>query len=62
MGNPYYAVILDKKGLIGIEWGVYGIPETFFVNHEGIIKYRIAGPLTKKKYNVIVSKIKNFKN
>ena len=62
LGIPYYAVILDKKGLIGIEWGVYGIPETFFVNHEGIIKYRIAGPLTKKKYNVIVSKIKNFKN
>ena len=34
LGNPYYDVLLDKKGKIAIDWGVYGIPETFIINNE----------------------------
>ena len=53
LGNPYTGVAVDKSGRIAIDWGVYGIPETFIVNSEGIIKYRHVGPITKKKYKKI---------
>ncbi len=61
LGNPYTHVLLDKTGKIAIEWGVYGIPETFVVNSNGIIKYRQAGPVTKKIYKKINSLIKEIK-
>jgi len=53
LGNPYSAVALDKKGKIAIDWGVYGIPETFIVDSNGIIKYRHVGPVTEKIYKRI---------
>ena len=53
LGNPYASVAVDKSGRIAIDWGVYGIPETFIVNSEGIIKYRHVGPITKKIYKKI---------
>ena len=58
LGNPYSVVIIDSKGRIGIDWGVYGIPETYIVNSKGIIKYRLVGSITKKNYNAFYSKIK----
>ena len=61
LGNPYRHVLLDKTGKIAIEWGVYGIPETFVVNSNGIIKYRQAGPITKKIYKKINLLIKEIK-
>ena len=61
LGNPYSDVLLDKKGQIAIDWGVYGIPETFVINSNGIIKYRQAGPITKKIYRKINSLIKEIK-
>ena len=48
MGNPYDYVGVDNKGLIGLELGVFGLPETFIVNSKGIIMYKHLGPLTKK--------------
>jgi len=53
---------MDGKGLIGIDWGVYGIPETFIVNSKGIIKYRLVGSITKKNYNAFYSKIKEIED
>ena len=53
LGNPYTDVAVDKSGRIAIDWGVYGIPETFIVNSRGIIKYRHVGPVTKKIYKKI---------
>ena len=41
---------LDNKGKIAIEWGVYGVPETFLINRDGIIIYRHAGPLLYDVY------------
>ena len=52
-GNPYNNVAVDKSGRIAIDWGVYGIPETFIVNSKGIIKYHHVGPVTKKIYKKI---------
>ena len=53
LGNPYTNIAVDKNGRIAIDWGVYGIPETFVVNSKGIIKYRHVGPITKKVYKKI---------
>jgi len=50
LGNPYKDILIDKNGRISIDWGVYGIPETFIVNSNGIIKYRHVGPITDKIY------------
>ena len=44
-GNPYDKIGIDKDGLLGIEWGVYGIPETFIINKKGQIIYKYTGPL-----------------
>ena len=61
LGNPYYDVLLDKKGKIAIDWGVYGIPETFIINSEGMIIHRQAGPITEEIYNKINLLIQRLK-
>ena len=53
LGNPYTDVAVDKSGRIAIDWGVYGIPETFIINSKGVIKYRHVGPITEKIYRKI---------
>jgi cytochrome c biogenesis protein CcmG, thiol:disulfide interchange protein DsbE len=45
-GDPYAKVGLDPDGRAGIDWGVYGVPETFVVRGDGTIAYKIVGPLT----------------
>ena len=61
LGNTYSVIPLDKYGNIAIDWGVYGIPETFIVNSKGIIKYRHIGPVDKKNYKKIKTIIKEIK-
>ena len=61
LGNPYNAVIEDKKGKIAIDLGVYGIPETFIVDANGIIIYRHVGPINNKIYKKIVLITNNLK-
>ena len=46
-GNPYIKMGSDPDGRIGIEWGVYGAPETFVIDQQGIIRYRQTGTLTE---------------
>jgi len=60
LGNPYSNVLIDKNGKIAIDWGVYGIPETFIVSSKGIIKYRHVGQVTKKIYKKINLLIKEI--
>ena len=60
LGNPYTDIAIDNNGRIAIDWGVYGIPETFIVNSKGIIKYRHVGPVTEKIYkkiNLLIHKV-----
>ena len=62
LGNPYSDIAIDKDGTIAIDWGVYGIPETFLINSKGIIKYRHVGAVTKKTYkkiNLIIEEVNN---
>ena len=46
LGNPYVASGFDEDGRVGIDWGVYGAPETFLINTEGQVVYRFTGPLS----------------
>lgn len=50
-GNPYKAIIYDPKGSLGLDLGVYGAPETFIVDGNGIIHYRHAGDVNDKVWN-----------
>lgn len=45
LGNPYKRIGADERGRVGIDWGVYGVPETFVVDRKGKIRYRQVGPL-----------------
>ena len=46
LGNPYDAVGADRDRRVSIDWGVYGVPETFVVDAAGVITYKHVGPLT----------------
>jgi cytochrome c biogenesis protein CcmG/thiol:disulfide interchange protein DsbE len=54
-GNPYASIGFDADGKVSMEWGVYGVPETFVVDANGIIRYKLIGPMTEATwYNVIL--------
>jgi cytochrome c biogenesis protein CcmG/thiol:disulfide interchange protein DsbE len=44
-GNPYALIGMDEQGRAGIDWGVYGVPETFIVKGDGTIAYKFIGPM-----------------
>ena len=48
MGDPYTRTGADRDGRVAIDWGVYGVPETFVVSRDGRIAYKQIGPLTAK--------------
>ena len=45
LGDPFARIGADREGRVGIDWGVYGVPETFVVDGEGRIRHRFVGPL-----------------
>jgi cytochrome c biogenesis protein CcmG/thiol:disulfide interchange protein DsbE len=45
-GDPYKLSVVDADGRVGIDWGVYGVPETFVVDKNGVIRYKHIGPVT----------------
>ena len=45
-GDPYVASLFDADGRVGIDWGVYGVPETFIIDRQGVIRMKHIGPLT----------------
>jgi cytochrome c biogenesis protein CcmG, thiol:disulfide interchange protein DsbE len=53
-GNPYAANGADQSGRAGIEWGVYGVPESFVVDKTGTITYKLVGPLTWQNLDTVV--------
>ncbi len=46
LGNPYAETLLDLDGRIGIDFGVYGVPETYVIDRAGVIRFKHVGPLT----------------
>lgn len=54
LGNPFQLIGSDPKGRTAVEWGVYGIPETFIVNGEGKVTFRFPGPITQRVLNDLI--------
>ena len=53
-GNPFSRVGTDANGRASIEWGVYGVPETFVVDPEGTIVYKLVGPITPENFRTVL--------
>ena len=53
-GNPFGIVGVDGNGRASIEWGVYGVPETFVVGREGTIVYKMVGPVTPANFESVL--------
>lgn len=45
-GDPYLTSVVDADGVVGIDWGVYGVPETFVIDKQGVIRHKHIGPVT----------------
>ena len=48
LGDPYTRTGADRDGRVGIDWGVYGVPETFVIDKHGVIRDKIVGPITRQ--------------
>jgi len=63
LGDPYTRTGADIKGLVGINWGVYGVPETFVIDRNGIIAYKHIGAINpgtlKEKIFPLIKKLRN---
>jgi len=53
-GNPFRVVGVDGNGRAGIEWGVYGVPETFVVGRDGTIAYKLVGPILPENIDAVL--------
>jgi len=53
-GNPFAIVGADGNGRAGIEWGVYGVPESFIVGRDGTIAYKLVGPVTPENIETVL--------
>ena len=54
LGNPYTAIGVDIKGRAAIDWGVYGVPETFIVGRDGVIRHKFIGPITAEAAEAVI--------
>lgn len=59
LGNPYYAVAVDTKGMAGIDWGVVGVPETFVMDKKGIVRHKFTGPIYQQAVDEILTPLVN---
>lgn len=63
LGNPYQVVFADESGRAAIDWGVYGAPETFVVDAQGIIRHKVIGPVSDpKNYDGLMAAISKIKD
>jgi len=53
-GDPFAKIGADRKGRTAIDWGVYGVPETFIVKGDGKIAFRFAGPISEESYRSVI--------
>ncbi len=60
LGSPYKKIGMDHDGLLSINWGVYGLPETFIIS-EGLVKYRHLGPIMDKDLEIFYNITKSLK-
>lgn len=60
LGNPFGQVALDSSGRTGIDWGVYGVPETFVIDGAGKIRYRHVGPIMPQDMDQILAVLRRL--
>ena len=58
-GNPYRTVVADERGSAGLDWGVYGVPETYVLDAQGTIIYKQIGPMTEEAWAHIAPMLKS---
>ena len=60
-GNPYTMSISDPDGKVGIDYGVYGVPETYVIDKQGVIRYKKIGPVTRENWqNTLLPLVKKL--
>ena len=60
LGNPYSKIGIDKTGNAAIDWGVNGIPESFLIDQNGIIKHKVNGVINEKQIKILLTKIESL--
>jgi cytochrome c biogenesis protein CcmG/thiol:disulfide interchange protein DsbE len=58
LGNPFQAVGVDANGRAAIDWGVYGVPETFVIGPDGTIRHKHIGPLLPEQLPAFLAKVR----
>ena len=53
-GDPYATSISDLDGRVGIDYGVYGVPETYIIDKQGIIRHKVVGPVTADELQTVL--------
>jgi len=61
-GNPYRVVALDAQGAAGLDWGVYGVPETYVLSADGTILYKHIGPVTEAAWREKIAPLMGAKS
>lgn len=60
-GDPYYISVIDANGMVSLDWGVYGVPETFLIDKQGVIQYKHIGPLDEFEIkNTLLPRLQNM--
>lgn len=61
LGDPFYVSGFDNDGRVGLDYGVYGVPETYVIDKQGIIRYKHIGPLTAESFKTkVVAKVREL--
>src|SRR3546814_8224458 len=61
-GNPYRTVVTDPHGAVGLDWGVYGAPETYVLNADGIIVHKQIGPIDETVWRARIAPLMKAKS
>ncbi|MGU9952290.1 MAG: DsbE family thiol:disulfide interchange protein [Gammaproteobacteria bacterium WSBS_2016_MAG_OTU1] len=59
LDNPYVFSAMDPEGVVGLEWGVYGVPETFVIDAQGIVRHKHVGPLDERSIRETIMPLVN---
>ncbi|MEM1301692.1 MAG: DsbE family thiol:disulfide interchange protein [Pseudomonadota bacterium] len=57
LGDPYEAIAQDDTGRVALDWGVYGVPETYVLDGDGTVLARVAGPVTVRTYEAQIKPV-----
>ncbi|MCX8520355.1 MAG: DsbE family thiol:disulfide interchange protein, partial [Rhodoferax sp.] len=60
-GNPYVAALYDHDGRVGIDYGVYGVPESFLIDAKGVIRYKQIGPFTPQAIDQLIPLVRQLR-